>query len=138
APSGACAAVPALAVGQVHTAGPAAGQALCVEQPGDYTLVAFYGADTEGDPLPVEVSATGIQAVAPQPSPSLNPSGAAAFSLGGTPPPPLRVNTEFERRIRMQERALGALVQGGGSARFSAAAAPPDATRLYLSVVRTR
>jgi hypothetical protein len=56
-------------VGQVHTLPPAAGQALCVDQPGDYTLVAFYGADVEGDALGVDVTATGIQAVAATPSP---------------------------------------------------------------------
>jgi hypothetical protein len=138
APSGACTAVPALAVGQVHATPAGSGQALCVQQPGDYTLVAFYGAEAEGDPLPVQVSATGIQAVAPQPSPSRSPAGATAFAMGSAPRQLLPVDTEFERKIRLQEQALDALVTGGSGARFSSAAAAPDPSKLYLAVARTR
>ncbi len=135
APSGACAVVPTLAVGQVHTAAPAAGQALCVQEPGDYTLVAFYGVDTDSDPLSVEVTATGIQAVAPQPSPSVSAADMAAFAGAA---PLYHDATEVRRSIRARERELSALVQGPGGDRYSLASTAPDPAKLYLSVARTR
>ncbi len=133
-PAGACATVPALTVGQVHTLAPAAGQALCVDQPGDYTLVAFYGVDTEGDPLGIEVTATGIQAVAATPSPSVSPPGRQAFSFGEVPV--YREDVGVRRRLQALQREMAAHV--GGGARYSTVAAAPDPTKLYLSVGRTR
>ncbi|HEX2203705.1 MAG TPA: hypothetical protein VHG91_10420 [Longimicrobium sp.] len=133
APSGACAAVPALAVGQVHTLAPAAGQALCVDGAGDYTLVAFYGAESEGDALPVSVAATGVQAVIPPPSPSRAPL--AARELGAEV---YHEDAGVRQRLHERQRELDALVRGGGARFSSAAAAAPDPTKLYLSVMRTR
>lgn len=134
APSGACAAVPALSVGQVHTLAPSAGQALCVEGAGDYTLIAFYGAESEGDALPVSVSASGVQPVAAQPNPSLTPFARQALDAAAVQ----REDLEVRRRIRALERQLDALVRQGGGARLSRAPAPPDPAKLYLSVARTR
>ncbi|HEX8274791.1 MAG TPA: hypothetical protein VF615_19315 [Longimicrobiaceae bacterium] len=132
-PAGACAVVPALAVGQVHTVAPGAGQSLCVEQAGDYTLVAFYGAETEGDALGVDVLATGIQAVAATPSPSLTPEGREPFSLGGLPV--YHEDVDVRRRLQALQREMAGHVAG---ASFSTASAAPDPTKLYLSVARTR
>ncbi|MET0399037.1 MAG: hypothetical protein ABW277_19750 [Longimicrobiaceae bacterium] len=134
APAGACAAVPALAVGQVHTLAPAAGQALCVDQAGDYTLVAFYGAEVEGDPLGVDVTATGIQAVAATPSPTVNPAGGPTFSFAEAPV--YREDAEVRRRLQAHQREMAGYA--GGGARYSVASAVPDPTKLYLSVARTR
>jgi hypothetical protein len=134
APAGACAAVPALAVGQVHVLPPAAGQALCVDGAGDYTLVAFYGAEAEGDALGVDVTATGIQAVAATPSPSLNPGDRPAFSFDV--PPVYREDVEVRRRLQAHQREMAGHV--GGGARYSAASAAPDPSKLYLALGRTR
>ena len=132
-PAGACAAIPALAVGQVHTVGPGAGQALCVDQAGDYTLVAFYGAEVEGDALGVDVLATGIQAVAATPNPSLTPADREPFSLGGLPVYHEDVNVR--RRLQALQREMAGNVAG---ASFSTASAAPDPSKLYLAVARTR
>ncbi len=134
APAGACAAVPALAVGQVHALPAAAGQALCVDGAGDYTLVAFYGAEAEGDGLGVDVTATGIQAVAATPSPSVGPGDRPAFSFDV--PPVYREDVEVRRRLHAHQREMAGYVAGG--ARYSAASAAPDPAKLYLAVGRTR
>lgn len=133
APAGACSVVPALAVGQVHTVAPGAGQALCVDGAGDYTLVAFYGAEVEGDALGVDVLATGIQAVAATPSPSLTPADREPFSLGGLPV--YHEDVGVRRRLQALQREMAGHV---GGASFSAASAAPDPSKLYLSVARTR
>ncbi len=133
APAGACAVVPALTVGQVHTLPPAAGQSLCVDQPGDYTLVAFYGADVEGDALGVDVTATGIQAVAATPSPQVSPAGRQAFSFGEMPA--YREDEDVRRRLHAHQREMAG---HAGGASYSTATAPPDPAKLYLAVARTR